>query len=157
MEAINNGLVTVFLFLYVIHLIIKTKPVKESFKGVIVVLFIGIYLIIDGWSVITEHKDGLIVIGISLLLGFIFGILRGFTMKLWMDLIQNKWFRKGTWLSVFVFVIGMGLTHIIIKALTDDSKVVLSISQTLHMGISMFGSRFVWRLRLNNRKNSGEI
>ncbi|MEG0256216.1 MAG: hypothetical protein RR554_10135 [Vagococcus sp.] len=154
MNALSNSIVTLLLFLWFIHLILKTKPIKESFRGVIIVLVIGAYLLIDGWSVIEAHESGWLVILVSLVLGFVFGLLRGCTMKLWYNQNAHQWLRKGSWLSVVVFILGMVITHIIIEWLTHDSKVVLSISQTLHMGISMLGSRSIWRYRLSKKNVS---
>lgn len=152
MNALSNSVVTLLLFLWFIRLILKTKPIKESFRGVVIVLVIGAYLLIDGWSVIETHESGLLVISVSLMLGFVFGLLRGVTMKLWYDQSESQWLRKGTWVSVVVFILGMVITHIVIDWLTHDSRVVLSISQTLHMGISMLGSRSIWRYRLSKLK-----
>lgn len=152
MNALSNSIVTLLLFLWFIRLILKTKPIKESFRGVVIVLVIGAYLLIDGWSVIETHESGLLVISVSLMLGFVFGLLRGVTMKLWYDQSESQWLRKGTWVSVVVFILGMVITHIVIDWLTHDSRVVLSISQTLHMGISMLGSRSIWRYRLSKLK-----
>lgn len=152
MNALSNSVVTLLLFLWFIRLILKTKPIKESFRGVVIVLVIGAYLLIDGWSVIETHESGLLVISVSLMLGFVFGLLRGVTMKLWYDQSESQWLRKGTWVSVVVFILGMVITHIVIDWLTHDSRVVLSISQTLHMGISMLGSRSIWRYRLSKVK-----
>ncbi|MFY8331265.1 hypothetical protein [Vagococcus carniphilus] len=154
MENLSNSVGMVLLFLWLLRLIIKTKPIKESFRGVVIVLVIGGYLLVDGWSVLMSHHNSLVVVLVSLILGFTFGALRGLTMVLWYDNEMEQWMRKGTWISIAVFLTGMAVTHVVINWLSNDSRVVLSISQTLHMGVSMLGSRSIWRYRLGHMRAS---
>lgn len=116
-------------------------------------MLIGGYTVIDSWEVIVENNKGILVIFMSLLLGLIFGLLRGVTTKLFYFENEGKWMRKGTWLSIVVFILGMIVTHIVIDWITKDSKTIISISQTLHMGISMFGSRMIWQYKIKTQQS----
>jgi peptidoglycan/LPS O-acetylase OafA/YrhL len=153
MDGLSNYVVMILLFLSLIRLILKEKPVKESLRGVIIILLIGGYTVINSWEVIVENNKGILVIFMSLLLGLIFGLLRGVTTKLFYLENEGKWMRKGTWLSIVVFIVGMIVTHIVIDWITKDSKTIISISQTLHMGISMFGSRMVWQYKIKTQQS----
>lgn len=154
MEIIISSSISLVLSIWAISLILKTRPINKSFKIVLIILVNGIIALMGNWSNIENNKNTYLIIFVSSLLGFMFGFLRGFTITIWYDVVAEKWLRKGTWMSVCILFVGLIITHIIIGFITPNATEIMTISQTLHMGISMLGSRLVWHYRINRMQFS---
>lgn len=142
----------VILFLYFIYRILKEKPLKETVKSEFILILVGGYIVSLNGQKLIESANAPLFLGISLFTGFLFGLLRGTSVKIYYDQQSKRTVRKGTWISVAIFIAGIVVTHFLVKPLSNDSAMLTSISQTLHMGVSLLGAKIVYKYRLTKQR-----
>ncbi|MEE1498362.1 MAG: DUF1453 domain-containing protein, partial [Enterococcus hirae] len=107
MEHLQNYLIVLVLILFILQRLLKERAIKDTMKSEIIIVLVGLYLIISNWQEIIKTNHTLILIVLSVLLGFIFGVLRAQTVKIYQRQSDQQWVKKGTWLTVLVFIMGV--------------------------------------------------
>ena len=110
-------------------------------KSEIIIVLVGLYLIISNWQEIIKTNHTLILIVLSVLLGFIFGVLRAQTVKIYQRQSDQQWVKKGTWLTVLVFIIGIIINRVSVLPFGES---VPAVAETLHIGVSLLGAKVVY-------------
>lgn len=80
MEHLQNYLIVLVLILFILQRLLKERAIKDTMKSEIIIVLVGLYLIISNWQEIIKTNHTLILIVLSVLLGFIFGVLRAQTV-----------------------------------------------------------------------------
>ncbi|MFT4147923.1 MAG: hypothetical protein QM632_03910 [Micrococcaceae bacterium] len=155
MNPLFNYLLPVIIIGFFIYRMYSERRLKESLKIVLILLAYGILTMVQALqgthlsiSVLASYIVGTVI------LGFIFGAIRGYTDKIRYSETEKSWVRKGTIWTIAVFLIGMivnaGLKFLIDgQGPTSDIHILTGSSTMIHIAVSILGSRIV----LLNRKN----
>lgn len=141
MEHLQNYLIVLVLILFILQRLLKERAIKDTMKSEIIIVLVGLYLIISNWQEIIKTNHTLILIVLSVLLGFIFGVLRAQTVKIYQRQSDQQWVKKGTWLTVLVFIIGVIINRVSVLPFGESVPVV---AETLHIGVSLLGAKVVY-------------
>ncbi|MFT4186054.1 MAG: hypothetical protein QM613_02330 [Micrococcaceae bacterium] len=155
MNSLLNYLLPIIIIGFVSYRMYSERKLKESLKIVWILLAYGIFTMVQalqdthlGIGVLASYILG------TLVLGFIFGAIRGYTDKIYYSKTEKSWVRKGTVWTIVVFLVGMivnaGLKFLIDgQGPTSDIHILTGSSTMIHIAVSVLGSRIV----LLNRKN----
>ncbi|EOS7975845.1 DUF1453 domain-containing protein [Enterococcus hirae] len=141
MEHLQNYLIVLVLILFILQRLLKERAIKDTMKSEIIIVLVGLYLIISNWQEIIKTNHTLILIVLSVLLGFIFGVLRAQTVKIYQRQSDQQWGKKGTWLTVLVFIIGVIINRVSVLPFGES---VPAVAETLHIGVSLLGAKVVY-------------
>ncbi|WP_447495284.1 hypothetical protein [Escherichia coli] len=141
MEHLQNYLIVLVLILFFLQRLLKERAIKDTMKSEIIIVLVGLYLIISNWQEIIKTNHTLILIVLSVLLGFIFGGLRAQTVKIYRRQSDQQWVKKGTWLTVLVFIIGIIINRVSVLPFGES---VPAVAETLHIGVSLLGAKVVY-------------
>ena len=153
MEHLQNYLIVLVLILFFLQRLLKERAIKDTMKSEIIIVLVGLYLIISNWQEIIKTNHTLILIVLSVLLGFIFGVLRAQTVKIYQRQSDQQWVKKGTWLTVLVFIIGVIINRVSVLPFGES---VPAFAETLHIGVSLLGAKAVYlkKVSTNQRINN---
>lgn len=141
MEHLQNYLIVLVLILFFLQRLLKERAIKDTMKSEIIIVLVGLYLIISNWQEIIKTNHTLILIVLSVLLGFIFGVLRAQTVKIYQRQSDQQWVKKGAWLTVLVFIIGVIVNRVSVLPFGES---VPAVAETLHIGVSLLGAKVVY-------------
>ncbi|CAH0418536.1 DUF1453 domain-containing protein [Periweissella ghanensis] len=135
------GLILIFLF--ILMRMLREQELKDSFKGIAIIIVIGLYSLYKALPSLNLNLATIMAIIVSCATGIGFGVLRGTTVKIYQDTNTGVWMRRGTFMTILVFIIGIAVNEIIAHVLVHGMSSISSVTQTLHMGLSILGGRLV--------------
>ena len=138
----------IIIFLLIASRLVKTQPVKDSFKGVIILIVIGAVSVYYALPGLTINFATIVIIAWSCITGLVFGAIRGTTVKVYLDRQTNTWMRSGSIMTIIVFVIGVVVNEGVAHLLLSNASSISGVTEMLHMGLSILAGRIV---HLNKR------
>lgn len=138
----------IIIFLLIASRLVKTQPVKDSFKGVIILIVIGAVSVYHALPGLTINFATIVIIAWSCITGLVFGAIRGTTVKVYLDRQTNTWMRSGSIMTIIVFVIGVVVNEGVAHLLLSNASSISGVTEMLHMGLSILAGRIV---HLNKR------
>ncbi|CAH0417232.1 hypothetical protein KAR50_08030 [Periweissella fabaria] len=138
----------IIIFLLIASRLVKTQPVKDSFKGVIILIVIGAVSVYHALPDLTLNFATIVIIAWSCITGLVFGAIRGTTVKVYLDRQTNTWMRSGSIMTIIVFVIGVAVNEGVAHLLLSNASSISGVTEMLHMGLSILAGRIV---HLNKR------
>lgn len=138
----------IIIFLLIASKLVKTQPVKDSFKGVIILIVIGAASVYQALPGLTFNFATIAIIAWSCITGVVFGAIRGTTVKVYLDTKTNVWMRSGSIMTIIIFVIGIAVNEGVAHLISADASSISGVTEMLHMGLSILAGRIV---HLNKR------
>jgi uncharacterized membrane protein len=127
----------------------RKRPVREDRKPTVLLILL-VLGVLQLSTYFKSASSSTLVIGLlagSFVLGAGFGVLRGYTVRLWRQ--DGQLFRQGTWLTIALWVVAFGV-HIGLDTLIDgNAKGLSSGSILLYLAISLGAQRLVVQSRAN--------
>ncbi len=130
------GLIVLFLMR-----MLREREIKETVKSEVLITLVGCYLIANNWRVMKESEHALLLVVLSAFIGLVFGMLRAKTMNIYYQKNEQRWVKKGTWLTIIVFLFGILINRLIALPFSEG---VPAVAETLHMGISLLGAKIIY-------------
>lgn len=84
-----NFIVPAIIFVFILMRMLRESPLKESYKGSIIIIIIGAITVINALKGITLTANIIIEIIFACVSGLGFGLLRGTTIKVYYSETQN--------------------------------------------------------------------
>ncbi len=125
----------------------QRRPVREDRKPTVLLILLVLGVVALGAYFKQEPATGLaiaLLVG-SLVLAAGFGVVRGYTVRLWDQ--DGQLFRQGTWLTILLWLVAIG-SHVGLDALIDGgAKGLGSASILLYLAVSLGAQRLVVQSR----------
>lgn len=125
----------------------QRRPVREDRKPTVLLILLVLGVVALGAYFKTAPATGLAIalLAGSLVLAAGFGVVRGYTVRLWQQ--DGQFFRQGTWLTIVLWLVAIG-SHIGLDALIDSgAKGLGSASILLYLAVSLGTQRLVVQSR----------
>jgi hypothetical protein len=149
-----NSSVNVLIGLVVVAWILwrqtQKRPVREDRKPTVllILLVLGVLQLSTYFKTASSTVPVIGLLVGSLVLAAGFGVVRGYTVRLWRQ--DGQLFRQGTWLTIVLWLAGIGV-HIGFDALVDSSaKGLGTASILLYLAVSLGTQRLVVQSRANH-------
>ena len=128
----------------------QKRPVREDRKPTVLLILLVLGVLQLSTYFKSASSSGLVVgllVG-SLVLAAGFGVVRGYTVRLWRQ--DGQLFRQGTWLTIVLWVVAIGV-HIGLDLLIDgNAKGLSGASILLYLAVSLGAQRLVVQSRANH-------
>ncbi|MCU5746951.1 hypothetical protein N9R04_09700 [Staphylococcus sp. SQ8-PEA] len=146
-----NLIIILAMLLLICRIMLKEKNLNLKSKAPLILMVIGFLLTI---SIIHMYKDDstlYLYMIITCIIGFIFGLIRGTTMKISFNSRTQEWLKKGSPLTIIIFILGIIINIGIAKFFFPSYVTGLdSIMTTLHIGITLYAAKFILRMKVTS-------
>lgn len=150
MNSSVNILIGIVVVAWILWRQTQKRPVREDRKPTVLLILL-VLGVLQLSSFFKSASSTALVIGLlvgNLVLAAGFGVVRGYTVRLWRQ--DGQLFRQGTWLTIVLWLAGIGV-HIGLDALIDSSaKGLGSASILLYLAVSLGTQRLVVQSRANH-------
>lgn len=131
------------IFGFILMRMLRETPLKESYRGSLIIIIIGVVTVVSGLKGVPLTSAIIFDVIFASISGLMFGLLRGTTFKVYFSHEQNTWVRKGSWLTLLVFFVGIIINELVAHFVLHGDRSINGITQTLHMGLSIIGRKFI--------------
>lgn len=150
-----NIVIILGMILLVCRIMLKEKKLDLKSKASLILIIIGFLLTIN---IIHMYKDDFMLylyMVITCIIGFIFGLVRGTTIKVSFNSSTRQWIKQGTIFTIIIFILGIAI-NIGIERFFFPSYVtsIDSIMTTLHIGVTLYAAKVILRMKAANFKQT---
>lgn len=146
--SLSNLVLAAILLVWIIKKQLTPRVVQFKSKTYLIIMLIGVFSINDA---VTKHAltitptQLLLFAGGSLLSAAIFGGLRAWSYRLWLNQ-DSLVMRQGNWLTLLFWILGIG-SHLLVDQIWTNSSVTL----LLYLGLTLMIQRggIWWRAQRN--------
>lgn len=149
--TLTNILIAIIIIGFILSRQLRERPVRED-KGYTMLIVLGIAGLaqvaqgIEKFSDIPPVAYGVLLA--SLLVGAGFGVWRAAKMHLWRD--HGTLVRQGNWITVVLWIVGMGLhlgSDVVLERISPHAATLGSSSIVLYIAVSLAVQRYVMMRR----------
>ncbi|MFT4246233.1 MAG: hypothetical protein QM571_06960 [Micrococcaceae bacterium] len=147
---------TIVLIAVTIIFILKEQELKRSFKGVEIILLVGVVSLWQHSRNLSFTDEVIVYLIISVFTGLIFGAMRSLTVKVYYSKSRDKWFVRGTVWSAVVFLTGFIINNLIrltFEKLYHDEVAVVAASSALHVAVTLASVKLSFLYKKDHEKN----
>lgn len=135
------GAVNIVIALLVVALIIRNTtrkaPMKQNMTLGIILAAVGAYETYGRIQANGAKVGDLLIVVVSILIGFILAVIRAFTIHLWRE--DQVVYAQGSWITALLWIVGLG-QHLLVDAFVASG--LGSASLLLYFGAMILGQRF---------------
>ncbi|WP_436855412.1 hypothetical protein [Staphylococcus caeli] len=141
--------IVLLMILLISRIMLKEKEIDFKSKAPLILIIIGLLLTIDIIHAYHDNMTMYLYMIATCITGLVFGLIRGTTIKVWLDPKSNKWMKKGTIITVIIFIIGIAVNVGIEKLLFPDFVSGLNtIMTTLHIGVTLYAVKIMLKRKI---------
>ncbi len=131
---------------------IQARLVREDRKPTVllILLVLGVVQVSTFFTSAPSNSGVVLLLAASLVLAGIFGVVRGYTVRLWRA--EGQLWRQGTWLTITLWLVAIG-SHVGLDFLLEDAGAAKGLSGAsilLYLAVSLGAQRLIVQSRANN-------
>ena len=145
--TLTNILIAIIIIGFILSRQLRERPVREDkgYTTVIILMAIGVVQVAQVAEKTADIPLGAYgVLAVSLLVGAGFGMWRAVKTHLWRD--HGTLVRQGNWITVVLWIVGMGLhigSDVVLERISPHAATLGSSSIVLYIAISLVVQRYV--------------
>ncbi|MFT4148324.1 MAG: hypothetical protein QM632_05995 [Micrococcaceae bacterium] len=146
-SSIHIPPITLVLLAITIITILQETELKWSFKGLEIIFLVGIFTLWEHGRNLQFNAEVISYLLISVFTGLFFGTLRSYAAKIYYSDSRQKWYAKGTWLSVAIFLLGFAVNTAIkftFSSLYHDEAAIIAAASVLHVAFAMLAVKLTF-------------